>query len=685
MGNTTEIKRKTLNIGILFLFVLIIFSSSFLYWIFLEKEKDVENSSQKRLHILAESKIELIETWLSGVIQQGDRIIQSELFRLYATEVDLIDKDISHLLIKKENSSPKEIEHLSAQLPMMQNSLREFVAYADFLTGKIVNRQGQAYIASDSSFIPLSEIQREVSLRAISSGKPAYSSLHQSSQGLVLDIALPIHPPQNEEQQGNAVASLLLTRSVNSALSQFLASSPLAGKGHQTHIVQVRNGTFLDVLPWLPEGMREIAATQLRPESGTLTFGVRSGISGKGRVYSLGVGIPDLNWLLVEELDYDLTRSSLTSFKRSATTMLGLTLLLLGAAFMAFWWRFSYVESERIKARFLELNTELEKQRSLLTGITETAQDFIALKDTFGHYRYVNSAMAAALGREPQEIIGMDDVALFGYDTGNRLEEGDKQAYAGMRAARSVEKIFLQSTPHTFQISKIPYVPAGQPEGIVSIYRDISDLIQAQEQHERAIRKTVEALVRTIEANDPYLAGHSRLLRGFALEIGKHLGISDEQQATMEMAANLSQIGKQFIDRDILNKSGELSPEERKIVESHVQHAERILCSVDFRLPILNTVSQMNENLDGSGYPKGLRGDEIPLPARILSVSNAFCAMVRPRSYRPAKEVDHALSILKGLKQVYDQNVVEALEKILPSREGIRLLAEETDTRFCEM
>lgn len=115
-------------------------------------------------------------------------------------------------------------------------------------------------------------------------------------------------------------------------------------------------------------------------------------------------------------------------------------------------------------------------------------------------------------------------------------------------------------------------------------------------------------------------------------------------------------------------------------MERHVEYARETLKNINFELPVVEAISQMNEFMDGSGYPEKLHGDEIGICGRILSVANTFCALIRPRSYRNAKSVDVAMNILESESAKYDQHVVHALREYLKTPAGekfVRSLADE--------
>ena len=127
------------------------------------------------------------------------------------------------------------------------------------------------------------------------------------------------------------------------------------------------------------------------------------------------------------------------------------------------------------------------------------------------------------------------------------------------------------------------------------------------------------------------------------------------------------------MDRDKMDALGvELKAygEERLLMEKHVDYAVEALRGIDFGLPVLQTIEQMHERMDGSGYPRKLQGEAICLQARILAVANTFCALMRPRSYRRRHDEPAALAILRERPFKYDQQVVDALAAFLQSAQG---------------
>jgi PAS domain S-box-containing protein len=334
-------------------------------------------------------------------------------------------------------------------------------------------------------------------------------------------------------------------------------------------------------------------------------------------------------------------------------------------------------ERRSIALEFKTMADENERQKNFLDTINATIPELIGLKDNGGRYTYVNQTFAATMGKDIHEVIGLDDGALFGFDTGRRLKKSDNDAMARDTTIGCRETVFIQSQKHIFQINKVPFRDEhNERSGILCVYRDVTIEAEHEKKAEKLVNQTISALVKAVEMSDPYLAGHSQMLKLLAAKLADSTEMNDDDRKTLDIAATLSQIGKLFVDRNLLAKPGKLSDEERKAVEQHVEFAADMLDDIDFGLPVRETVVQSNEFLDGSGYPKGLVNNEITPLARILCVLNTFCALIKPRSYRAALAPDQAMAILKERPDLYDQNVVKALESLLPDPDLQSLLAE---------
>lgn len=175
--------------------------------------------------------------------------------------------------------------------------------------------------------------------------------------------------------------------------------------------------------------------------------------------------------------------------------------------------------------------------------------------------------------------------------------------------------------------------------------------------------RTIEALALAIEAKDQRTHDHLRRVQAYAAGIGEAMGLSEAEMNALRAAAILHDIGKLAVPEHIISKPGKLTPEEFDKVKIHPLVGAEILERVNFPYPVVPIVRAHHEKWDGSGYPIGLRGEEIPIGARILSVVDCFDALASDRSYRPALALEEAfLEVAAEAGKSFDPAVVDCLK-----------------------
>ena len=175
----------------------------------------------------------------------------------------------------------------------------------------------------------------------------------------------------------------------------------------------------------------------------------------------------------------------------------------------------------------------------------------------------------------------------------------------------------------------------------------------------------VKTLSKIIETRDPYTAGHEDQVAKIACKIAREMNLSEEQISFIHIASTLHDIGKISVPSEILTKPSVLSNLEREIIKTHCKVANDVLKNIDFPYPVAEIIYQHHERIDGSGYPRGLKGEEIAMEARIIGVADVIDAMASFRPYRPALGVEAAIDeIVKYRGITYDPAVVDACLKV---------------------
>jgi PAS domain S-box-containing protein len=190
-------------------------------------------------------------------------------------------------------------------------------------------------------------------------------------------------------------------------------------------------------------------------------------------------------------------------------------------------------------------------------------------------------------------------------------------------------------------------------------------LQQSYEHLRETLIATVNILASTIEMRDPYTAGHQRRVTTLACAIAEEMGLSDDQFDGLRMAGLIHDLGKINVPTEILSKPGQINDIEFSIIKYHPQICHDILKKIELPWPVAKIVLHHHERLDGSGYPQGLKGDEIMLEARILAVADVVEAMASHRPYRPALGIKLALQeITQFSGTLYDPVVVDVCLKL---------------------
>ncbi len=329
--------------------------------------------------------------------------------------------------------------------------------------------------------------------------------------------------------------------------------------------------------------------------------------------------------------------------------------------------------SERDVARQARAISE-ERFHHLATA----AQDAIIMLDDNGKIEYWNPSAERLFGFTREEAMGAamhDLIAPESYRADfARGFEAFRVTGKGPIVGKVVELQALckdgSTLPIELSVSAMHLNDSWHAAGII---RDISGrkaneaaLAQSAVQLQRALQSVIQAIATTIEKRDPYTAGHQQTTARLVTAIAAEMGWPPDRIEGLRLGATIHDIGKIYVPAEILSRPGALTESEFKIIKTHPAVGYDIVKDVEFPWPVAEMILQHHERLDGSGYPAGLKGDEIIPEARILSVADVVEAIVSHRPYRPALGVEAGLSeILKHRGTLFEPDVVDACVRVV--------------------
>jgi PAS domain S-box-containing protein len=296
----------------------------------------------------------------------------------------------------------------------------------------------------------------------------------------------------------------------------------------------------------------------------------------------------------------------------------------------------------------------------------------IFVKDLERRYLLASKFAHEVMGLEPGEAIGRTDADLIP-EAEPIIKEGDLRVLNEEEATYREATVQLGGRLRTFLTVRFPYIgPAGDLAGIVGVSTDITALRKL----EHAQRDALERLAQAAELHDWEGARNVHRTAEIAAYLAARLGWDEERVLLLRAATPMHDIGKLATPEAILRKPGPLSATERTEVERHTELGHRILADADSEL--LQMAARMalshHEWYDGSGYPHGLTGEEIPIEGRIVAVADALDALLSDRPYRPAMEAGDAAAVIRRQRRSqFDPEVVDVLFEHL--EEAIELWA----------
>jgi PAS domain S-box-containing protein/putative nucleotidyltransferase with HDIG domain len=325
-----------------------------------------------------------------------------------------------------------------------------------------------------------------------------------------------------------------------------------------------------------------------------------------------------------------------------------------------------------------QMENQLVESEAKYRTVVENMHDVLYRTDSKGDITLVSPAATRLLGIDSiDQVIGKNLARDFYANPEDRartielLEAKGEVIDLEVNLRRPDGKLItVAANSHIYRDA------SGQPAGVEGVIRDITERKKAEEDLHSALERlgsslesTIDAIAMMSELRDPYTAGHQRRVTQLALAIAAELGLPDDRMQPLRVAGLLHDVGKIYVPSEILSKPGRLTDLEMGLARTHASAGYGVIAAIKFPWPIADIVVQHHERMDGSGYPTGLKGEEIALEARIIAVADVVEAMISHRPYRPALGLDKALAeVTANRGNLYDANAVDACLKLMTEK-----------------
>ena len=318
----------------------------------------------------------------------------------------------------------------------------------------------------------------------------------------------------------------------------------------------------------------------------------------------------------------------------------------------------------------------LRESEALFRTVFESSIAGIGMVDADGKFIRVNSQLCEMLGYTQQELLRLtfNDIT-FEEDQGYSLttlkqmvsDEIDSASFEKRYIKKNGDIIWvfisisaIRDKNHQYQYN-VTYI-----QDITARKRNQTELESLLDKLRKTTEGTIETLAHIVEARDPYTSGHQKRVADISVAVAEYLGLSAEQIRGIYYAGLIHDLGKIQVPSEILSKPGKLTKLEYELIKIHPEVGFDLLKDVDFPWPIAEIIYQHHERMDGSGYPRKLKGDGIFIEAKIIAVADVIDAMSTHRPYRPALGLDDALAeIEKNKGTLYDAVIVESFLKVI--------------------
>lgn len=656
-----------------------------------ERERDLQGW-QVRMGIVADSRKDAVERWLDQQFSHLRGLAQNSSLQFYA--MDLIGgagastgnavsaKEAAAEARYLQNLLTVTAERTGFDAPLLGPEVNANVTRVGVAGLALLNIKGKVLVAT--SRMPPITGELAQSINAAPKAKQGLIDVHVGNSGNpTVGFTVPVFAVQGNAVASDQVGILVGLKEVSKELYPLLKQPGSLSETGEAVLVRQAG----PVIEYISPLQNETPPLKLKMAADTPKLAARFALNTPGgfgvqrdyrnrEVLVVSRQVVAAPWTLMYKIDRDEALADSDARLQAIIIVLILVVVVVMVTIIAVWRYGASIRANQAMEMFQRSSVRFENMAKFMRLLSDNlpAQVFVVSEE--GEYTFANRTAAEKAGTHVEDMIGKDLISVVGPIKAAAFKLVNDKVLEDRKPASQVYKFEESDGTHMYRASHSPMQGDAEfPPGVLVVLNDVSDMITIQERRDNAMRQLTRTLVTLIDRKDRFSAVHATLVAKLGVAIAGALELPDDEKRTVELAGNLINLGKAFVPAEVLLKKGALTETERDLIEEGMTFAVNLIEGIEFIGPVAQTLGQVRERWDGSGRPKGLKGEDISIEARVVMVANAFVGLRSPRSHRKAKSYEDAIEILhEEIGSKFDRRVVAAVSHLLENRDGKKLL-----------
>jgi PAS domain S-box-containing protein len=650
--------------------LLLLFISGSIWLVFeyvsAEKQRDID-AWQARLSIMAESQQHSVESWFDKQLENINTLATNPLVQLYVSQSSSTKTD-------NDETGRGQLNHLKNLLNATADRASVFTPVHK-IKNNIDNKVNDGVAIFNESrlvlatrYFPLKELAVSQAYKRALENHTIFISnivnIGNDAAGVKqprLIIVVPVNSVQSITPDDFRGAVIAVINPENN-LFQLLLKEWLTTDSEETLLVSLDEGSVNYLTP-LKQGF-ELFHKQAGSVNASANAANNIGGFVTGRDYrqtqvlATARTVQHSSMILVQKIDVDEALLESTVHQNFILTVFLLVVFIVTISFIAIWRHATSLHLQKATSR-------LKARAELLNAIGDSVNDHTFLLDHNNKLVFINDALAKSFSIDNVDVRGKALNHIFNNEISNQLL-AIKPDINEDNVRNKQMRLECKDKRHDYHVSVIALKHPDYRQSYLYVMHDITKIKDVQGRHNRLMEGIISTLAQLIDKHDPHCVYHSQRTQEVSVAIARAMGLPQKRIDALAMAALLANVGKLYIPAEMLTNVEPLTKEEELMLRENINYSVEILQDLEFDGPVITFVQQKNECLDGSGYPKGVSGDDIVQESRILSVANAFVAMTSSRAYRSGMPVKEVLDVLfSEADSRYDRHVIAALFHIV--------------------